>query len=148
MLLSVKDLAELFPNKQGVEDEIWIHEVCDQASVLQGRGLFVPLENSGELSEAIANGAVAVIWDKNTQLPRYTPNHFPVFYTDNLGLAVTTILEHYIEKLNGEIDKNMSITNFKISDKKLLKKNRQTYDIAVMHNVITEQQENNERRRG
>ncbi len=145
----MKQLGEIFLDRQGVKDEIWIHTVCDQASVLQSRGLFIPLsEASGELSEAIANGAVAVIWDKNKPLPPYTPNHFPVFYTSHLDIAVSEILKHYIEKLNGDIDKNMSITNFKISEKKLLKKNKQTYDIAVMLNVISSKQENNGERRG
>ena len=31
----------------------------------------------------------------------------------------------------------MEITNFKISNKKLLNKNKETYDIAVMLNEIT-----------
>ncbi|WP_462409184.1 hypothetical protein [Neobacillus sp. Marseille-QA0830] len=103
---------------------------------------------SGELSEAIANGAVAVIWDKTKPLPPYTPNHFPVYYTENVAVAITDILRNYIEKINGEIEKNMSITKFKFSDEKLLKENKQTYDIAVMLNAISNEPENNMERRG
>jgi hypothetical protein len=40
------------------------------------------------------------------------------------------MIHFYIEKLDGETNKHMERTNFKISNKILLNKNKQTYDIA------------------
>lgn len=149
MLLSFNDLAHLFPEKQGVTVEIEFYTVTDQADEIQPKGLFISIgEESGELSSAIANGAVAVIWKKGQQLPQYTPNHFPVFFTTDPIGAVTELIRHYNEKLNGEQKRVMDMTNFKISNKKLLNKNNKTYDIAVMLKKLMEKQENNREGRG
>jgi hypothetical protein len=138
MYLALKDLASLFENRRGIEDELMFVSVCDQAHEEQPKGLFVSLnEKSGELSEAITNGAIAAIWNHEYKLPSYTPNHFPVFFTNDSADAIVIILKRYIDKLNGETDKIMEITNFKISNKKLLNKNKDTYDIAVMLNEVT-----------
>ncbi|MCM3768019.1 hypothetical protein [Neobacillus niacini] len=149
MLLSFNDVAHLFSEMQGVTVEMEFYTVTDQADEIQPRGLFVPLgEESRELSRAIANGAVAAIWTKGEQLPRYTPNHFPVFFADDPLEAVIRIIQHYNEKLNGETDCIMEMTNFKISNKKLLNKNHKTYDIAVMLKQLSEKQDHNREGRG
>ncbi|MDV2888078.1 hypothetical protein RYX45_23225, partial [Alkalihalophilus pseudofirmus] len=81
---------------------------------------------------AIANGAVAAIWERGKNIPSYTPNHFPVFFTTDLAAAVRKLLQLYINNLNGETNNKMEITNFIFSNKKLLNKNNETYDIAGM----------------
>ncbi|MEH6954857.1 hypothetical protein [Neobacillus drentensis] len=137
MYLALKDLGSLF-NSRGIQDDHSFASVCDQANEAQPKGLFVSINGTdGELSEAISNGAIAAIWNINYDLPRYIPNQFPVFFTNDPAAAIVTILKRYIEKLNGETDKIMEITNFKFSNKKLLNKNNETYDIAVMLNEIT-----------
>ena len=137
MYLALKDLASLFDSR-GIQDDLSFASVCDQANEAQPKGLFVSFNGTdGELSEAISNGAIAAIWNINYDLPRYIPNQFPVFFTNDPAAAIVTILKRYIEKLNGETDKIMEITNFKLSNKKLLNKNNETYDIAVMLNEIT-----------
>lgn len=138
MYLAFKDVAAILPEKQGIEENILFQTVCDQADILQPKGLFIP--QHGELLEAIANGAVAAIWKQGESLPPYTPNHFPVFYTNDLAEAVKQILERYIEKLNGETDKKMKMTDFKFLNNKLLNKNNETYDIAVMLKKIRDYQ--------
>lgn len=149
MFLALQDLSGLFLEKKGVEDDFLFHTVADHADVLQPRGLFIPLsEDSGELSEAIANGAIAAIWPSGKELPRYTPNHFPVFFTEDNVEALTNVLQLYIDKLNGETEKKMEITNFKFSHKELLNKNRETYDIAVMLKQLSAVHENDPERRG
>jgi len=138
MYLALKDLISLFENSRGVKDNLLFVTVCDQAYTAQPKGLFVSLnKNAGELSEAISNGAIAAIWEQGHEVPSYTPNHFPIFFTTDPAEAIVTILNRYIEKLNGETDKIMEITNFKFTNKKLLNKNKETYDIAVMLNEIT-----------
>lgn len=149
MYLALKDLTQLFSEKQGVQDDMLFHTMADQSDVAQPRGLFVPLnENSGSLSEAIANGAIAAVWDSEKEIPYYTPNHFPIFFTNDPILAIQSILNLYKEKLDGETDKIMDITNIKLSNKKLLNKNQVSYDIAVMLKKITDHHDNNSERRG
>jgi UDP-N-acetylmuramyl pentapeptide synthase len=133
----LKDLGGLFDSSRGIQDDFLFASVSDQANEAQPKGLFVSYNGmNGELSEAIANGAIAAIWNQEYDLPRYTPNHFPVFFTNDPADAIVTILNRYIEKLNGETDKIMAITNFKFSNKKLLNKNNETYDISVLLNDV------------
>ncbi|MGG1678810.1 hypothetical protein ACIFOT_24275 [Neobacillus sp. NRS-1170] len=140
MFLALTDLSGLFIDHQGVQDEHLIYTVTDQANVIQPKGLFVPVNDGAEeLSEAIANGAIAAIWERGKRLPHYTPNHFPVFFTSDSVEAIQKLLQHYLEKINGEIEATMEITNFKFSNKELLNKNRETYDIAVMLKKLTKQ---------
>jgi UDP-N-acetylmuramyl pentapeptide synthase len=137
MYLALKDLGGLFDSSRGIQDDFLFASVSDQANEAQPKGLFVSYNGMhGELSEAIANGAIAAIWNQEHDLPRYTPNHFPVFFTNDPADAIVTILNRYIEKLNGETDKIMEITNFKFSNKKLLNKNNETYDISVLLNDV------------
>ncbi|MBT2722557.1 hypothetical protein [Bacillus sp. ISL-46] len=137
MYLALKDLGGLFDSSCGIQDDFLFASVSDQANEAQPKGLFVSYNGMyGELSEAIANGAIAAIWNQEHDLPRYTPNHFPVFFTNDPADAIVTILNRYIEKLNGETDKIMAITNFKFSNKKLLNKNNETYDISVLLNEV------------
>lgn len=142
MYLTLKDLASLFSEHKGIQDNLIFCTVTDQANVIQPKGVFVPVDmDSGELSEAIANGAIAVIWNRENNLPHYTPNQFPVFFTSDMEEAVGKILKLYLDKLNGETDETMEKTNFKFSNKKLLNKNQETYDIAVMLKMLTHEQE-------
>jgi UDP-N-acetylmuramyl pentapeptide synthase len=133
MYLALKDFKELFQDTRGVQDDLLFYTITDHAHCSQPKGVFVPLnEKSGELAEAIANGAIAAIWDKGKKIPHYTPNHFPLFFTNNPAEAVRNLLQFYIEKLDGETEKKMEITKFNLLNKKLLNNNNETYDIAVM----------------
>ncbi|MEH7333376.1 hypothetical protein V7161_12110 [Neobacillus drentensis] len=140
MFLALSDLSVLFKDHLGVQDEFLFYTVTDQANVIQPKGLFVSVNGGTEdLAEAMANGAIAAIWEHGKKLPHYTPNQFPVFFTSDSVEAIQNLLQHYLEKLNGEIEETMEITNFKFSNKELLNKNRETYDIAVMLKKLTKQ---------
>lgn len=140
MYLAFNDLVNMFRNFKGVQEADHLYyTVSDSAKMPQPRGLFVPIsEESGELLDAIANGAIAAIWDTKKKVPAYTPNHFPVFFTDEPVEAVRRILQMLLEKLDGEIEEKMMMTNFVFLNKELLKENKQTYDIAVMLEKIAE----------
>ena len=149
MFLALKDLASLFTDIKGIQDDMMFYTVTDQANTVQPKGLFVPInEESGELLDAIANGAIAAIWDYEKKLPRYTPTYFPVFFTNDKAEAIKNMLKLYSEKLNGETNKHMEITNFNFLNKKLLNKNNQTYDIAVILEMLTNTLPNDTERRG
>jgi hypothetical protein len=146
MFLALKDLVRLINDKRGIQDEILFWTVSDLAGAKQPKGLFVPLnKESGELLEAISNGAVAAIWEKEQTLPHYIPTQFPIFFTNDPAEKLKDIIKLYIEKLDGETNKHMEKTNFKISNKTLLNKNKQTYDIAGLLAMLASQ--NNEDRR-
>jgi UDP-N-acetylmuramyl pentapeptide synthase len=133
MFLSLQDLTQLLEDARGANDNLVIHTVTDNARLSQPKGVFVKLnEESGELGEAIANGAIAAIWEKEIEIPRYTPNHFPLFFVSDPADGVQRLLSFYIEKLDGDTDEKMEITNFYFLNKQLLNKNNQTYDIAVL----------------
>ena len=146
MFLVLNDLASLLNDKRGIQDEMQFWTVSDLAGTKQPKGLFVPVnKESGELLEAISNGAVAAIWEKEQTLPRYLPTQFPIFFTNDSADALKDIINLYIEKLDGETNKHMERTNFKISNKTLLNKNKQAYDIAgLLEKLIS--QDNPERR--
>lgn len=149
MYIALKDLASLFSDSRGIKDDFLFVSVTDMANETQPKGLFVPLnKESGELSEAIANGAIAAVWDAENKLPPYTPNQFPIFFTNDPAVAIVSLLTYYLQKLDGETDKNMEITNFKFSHEKLLYKNSETYDIAVMIKKVTNISATTNERRG
>jgi UDP-N-acetylmuramyl pentapeptide synthase len=149
MYLALKDLASLFSESRGIKDDFLFVSVTDMANETQPKGLFVPLnKESGELSEAIENGAIAAVWDVENKLPAYTPNHFPIFFTNDPAAAIVSLLNNYLQKLDGETDKKMEITNFKFSHEFLLNKNKMTYDIAVMIKKVTNLSANTNEGRG
>ncbi|MCM3706148.1 MULTISPECIES: hypothetical protein [Cytobacillus] len=132
MYLTYQDLAELFPAVKGIKDhELEFHTVASSSSYLQPKGIYIPYEEEGNLKEAIERGAVAAIWNKNAETPPYTPNHFPIFYTNDLTKGLKDIMDLYINKISKAEDK-MNTTNFLISDEESLKEKETTYDIAVM----------------
>ncbi|MEH7122959.1 hypothetical protein V7149_15840 [Bacillus sp. JJ1503] len=134
MLLAYGDLAKLFPKMKGIQDhELFFHTVATISDVPQFRGVFIPLgENTGELKKAIENGAVAALWKEEMEIPRYTPNHFPIFFTNDLLKGLKDMMELYIEKLNQQQKTELKVTNFLFSDEILLNENNSTYDIAVI----------------
>jgi hypothetical protein len=151
MYLAFEDLVTIFPDYKGVSEADHLYfTVSDYAGTEQTRGLFIPLnDDSGELLDAIANGAIAAIWDKKKQLPRYTPNHFPIFFTENPTSGVRDLLRFYFDKIDGDNREKMNMTKFAILNKKLLKENKETYDIAVMLEKLAMKSMNNDvERRG
>ncbi|WP_040204852.1 hypothetical protein [Neobacillus jeddahensis] len=145
MFLALQDVAGLFHNSKGIQDDMWFHTVTDHAQTVQPKGLFIPMnEGSGELLDAIANGAIAAIWEQERELPRYTPSQFPIFFTNDLADAMRELIMLYSKKIDGDTNKQMEITNFKLTNKMLLNKNKQTYDIAVIIDKLM----NNKERRG
>jgi UDP-N-acetylmuramyl pentapeptide synthase len=132
MFLTLGDLANLFPKTTGMKDEFQFCTVSTDSTLSQPRGLFIPLfKDSGELKDAIQNGAIGAIWDEQEELPLYIPNHFPIFYTNNLVEALEQIMKAYVDKLNGETNEIMNMTKFLFIEEKLLNNAIPSYDIPV-----------------
>jgi UDP-N-acetylmuramyl pentapeptide synthase len=147
MYLTYQDLAELFPAVKGIKDhELEFHTVASSSSDPQPKGIYIPYGEAGNLKEAIEKGAIAAIWNENDETPSYTPNHFPIFYTNDLTKGLKDIMELYINKLS-KTEVSMNTTNFLISDEESLKENESTYDIAVMAEKLAEAAGNAKRER-
>jgi hypothetical protein len=150
MYLAFKDIAELFEKKKGVHEvEQFYYTVSDQPNSKQPKGLFIAVnDDAGELMDAIANGAIAAIWDNKRELPGYTPTQFPVFFTNEPVVAVREILKKYIEKIDGDQTEKMNITKFFLKNKTLFTDKSKTKDISGLIEVLSKKIEaiNNERR--
>lgn len=139
MTLLYDDFTHLFPKRNGRRDPtLAFYTVTAFSHHSQPKGIFVPLyKDSGELQEAIGNGAIAAIWDEEIPLPSYTPTYFYIFYTNDLWKGLKNMLEQYCKKLDTieELDQNER-TKFYFSLKNSLNENENTYDIAVMANEL------------
>lgn len=133
MFLTYDDLTKLFPDSKGVKDDFQFQIVATESTQSQPKGLFIPLyEDSGELKEAIGNGAIGAIWNKEVLLPAYIPSQFPVFFTNDLEKAIENILKTYVDQLNGEINEIMNKTKFLFREEKLLNKSFPSYYKPVL----------------
>ncbi|WP_102271548.1 hypothetical protein [Cytobacillus massiliigabonensis] len=138
MFLTYGDLAKLFPNKYGIQDyELYFHTVASNSDVSQPKGIFIPFEEgSGKLSKAIENGAIAALWDEKESIPSYTPNHFPIFITNDLLKGLMDMMELYIENISNTNQIQKEVTNFLFLDEVRLKETESTYDIVIMAEKI------------
>ena len=134
MLLTYGDLAKLFPKGKGIQvEELFFHTVATISEIPQHKGVFIPCEeNSGELITAISNGAIAALWDEKVVVPKYTPNHFPLFYTNDLLKGLMDMMEIYLENINQTEYSQTKGTNFLFSTEMRFKENISAYNHAEM----------------
>lgn len=132
MYISFRDVATLFPNNRGVNDpSLCFESLAISSKIQQPKGLFIPLTpESGELQEAIANGAIAALWDKQVTLPLYTPNQFPIFFTNDLRKGLERMMNMYDEKQVEQNKIQSNKTKFLFFSDSLLNNELGTYDIA------------------
>lgn len=136
-MLTYQDVSRLFSKKAGiVEETIQFHTVTSLAGEKQPKGLFVPVSReSGSLQQAIANGAIAALWPEHEPVPAYKPNHFPLFFTEDLLKGLEEIMKSYLDYLSQQ-EENKGRTNFIFQHNELLNEKEATYDIAVMAKKI------------
>jgi UDP-N-acetylmuramyl pentapeptide synthase len=133
MFLTYDDLAIIFPESKGIKEDFLFHTVSTDASLFQPKGLFIPIfEDSGEIKDAINNGAIAAIWNAKEKVPTYIPNQFPILYSTDLDEALEKILKTYVDKLNGEKTEIMNMTKFLFKEEKLLNESFSSYDKPVL----------------
>jgi UDP-N-acetylmuramyl pentapeptide synthase len=122
-LLSYLDVRNLFQDTYGIKyDHLVFEQVfCDPTTVSK-KGLYVSIEQEKKdesLKKALYNGAVAAVWPKDEELPRFLPNHFPVFLVEDTIPALKQIMELYLKNIeeNG-YDKMTKFTLFNDEVKK------------------------------
>lgn len=139
MPLTYHELAYLFPKRKGINDSVLhFHTVTAFSQVLQPKGIFIPLyKDSGELSEAIENGAIATVWDEDKTLPSYTPSYFPVFLTKDLWKGLEDMFNQLSKKIALSEGIETDQTAFCLFHKNSLNSIRDTYDIAEIVKEFT-----------
>jgi hypothetical protein len=133
MFLTYNDLANIFPDSKGIKDDFQFYTVSTDATLSQPKGLFIPMFNdSGELKDAINNGAIGAIWDVKVEIPTYIPSQFPIFFASDLNKALEIVLKTYTDKLNGDKNEIMNMTKFLFKEEKLLNETFSSYDKLVL----------------
>ncbi|MCA1029974.1 hypothetical protein LCL95_02865 [Bacillus timonensis] len=104
-MLFYKDLKQWFVNSRGISlDHIEFKSLFFTSNTTTEKGLYIPLESitDNSLKEAINNGAIAALWEIEIPIPRYVPNHFPIFFVDDLKKSTFLIMKNYIDLLENE----------------------------------------------
>lgn len=99
-MLTLGDVWKLLPEMKGIkETSLRFHTIAVGSLEEQEKSLFFPVAEGAELLEAIHLGAVAAVWPKSKELPAYTPNHFPVFFTDDPMEALIELINTHSNKI-------------------------------------------------
>ncbi|WP_027408228.1 hypothetical protein [Anoxybacteroides tepidamans] len=133
-MLTYQMVRQLFPRVRGiVDDSIEFHSVFVDPSQQVKKGLFVPLLNENEqLKIAIEHGAIASLWKEGTELPRYVPNQFPIFFVPSPQEALAAVIQTYRKTNAG----NGKMTKFYLTvDISHHNAENRSYDIAVVHEL-------------
>lgn len=106
-MLTYNDVKASLPDAKGIKEADFSFEcIVFQSSESQQKGLFVSSNEDADLQKAISNGAIAAVWPVDKELPFYTPNHFPVFFTNNPIDAIIELTEKHKTKLSLEGSSN------------------------------------------
>jgi UDP-N-acetylmuramyl pentapeptide synthase len=133
MFLTYDDLVNKFPDSKGIKEDFQFFTVSTDATLSQPKGLFIPLyADSGELKDAINNGAIGAIWDSEISVPTYIPSQFPILFATDLNIAFEIVLKTYVDKLNGEKIDIMNMTKFLFKEETLLNDSISSYDKPVL----------------
>lgn len=106
MRFTTKWLATIFPEHQGnVDSNLLIDQVTTDSRVKVENALFIPLvgdqfDGHDHVRQAIDQGSIAIIWDKNKQLPEFISNEFPVFFVHDTLEALQVLAMHYRDEVN------------------------------------------------
>lgn len=106
MLFETNWLATLFPENRGnIESTSPIQEVTTDSRVETTNALFIPLvgdqfDGHDHVKQAIDQGAVAMFWHKDKELPMFIPTDFPVFFVADTLLALQQLATYYRKKIN------------------------------------------------
>lgn len=106
MLFTIHDLIQLFPNTKGnIVNSTTIQSVSTDSRKKMVDALFVPIigenfDGHDYLAEAISHGAIAALWDNETEIPASIPNGFPLFLVDDTIKALQQLSQYYRRKIN------------------------------------------------
>ncbi|WP_082234261.1 UDP-N-acetylmuramoyl-tripeptide--D-alanyl-D-alanine ligase [Halobacillus massiliensis] len=104
-MFTVQELSAVFSDHRGAaNDKIPLRAVMTDTRIEKKQSLFIPL--AGEnfdahlfLMDAIKNGAVAALWQKDRELPKAVPTEFPVFFVEDTLQALQETSSFYLNKV-------------------------------------------------
>ncbi|RFA37626.1 UDP-N-acetylmuramoylalanyl-D-glutamate--2,6-diaminopimelate ligase [Virgibacillus dokdonensis] len=104
-MFTVNWLTHVFLDYKGSVNQQTIHGVYTDSRTEMTNGLFVPI--SGEnfdghdyVLQAVDNGAIAVLWSKQKELPEALSSSLMVFYVEDTLAALQKLATAYREKIN------------------------------------------------
>ena len=103
MLFTIKNLKDLFPNYQGNLDENKeIQYVNTDSRIEQPNSLFIPIigenfDGHQFAKEAIAGGAIALLWDKAKNIPKDISENVAIFIVEDTTDALQYLSSWYRE---------------------------------------------------
>ncbi|OZU90409.1 UDP-N-acetylmuramoylalanyl-D-glutamate--2,6-diaminopimelate ligase [Virgibacillus indicus] len=106
MLFTTKWLTGFLTDYKGTaEDEIVIEKVITDSRIKTIKSLFVPIigdnfDGHDYVKQAVNNGATAVLWSKERELPAFLPADFPVFFVEDTIAALQKMASSYRELVN------------------------------------------------
>jgi hypothetical protein len=102
-MLFYEDVKTMFPHTRGIQLKgVGFHAVSPLYDIRLEKGLYVPTVSHDHLFESINNGAIASLWDSKVEVPRFVPNHFPLFIVKDVLLAYDELIHFYKQKNNQE----------------------------------------------
>ncbi len=100
-MISFTEMKSLFPVSRGTNDSaIEFKEIYVDSEQKVVKGLYVSLINDNcevDLKKALYNGAIGAVWDEKLEIPRFLPNHFPIFLVEDTCDALQQLIL-YIKK--------------------------------------------------
>jgi UDP-N-acetylmuramoyl-tripeptide--D-alanyl-D-alanine ligase len=106
MNITLKDCISLFPNYRKQTDlHVQINSICTDTRKKMDKGLFIPLvganfDGHNFLKDAINQGAVATLWQKDIPVPDFIPTQFPLFFVNDTTEALQQLASLNLKKQN------------------------------------------------
>lgn len=106
MLFTTRWLSSIFTDfNRNTDEPIAMEEVFTDSRLQVKNALFIPIigenfDGHDYLKQAIANGAVAALWNRETSLPESLPNDFLVFYVDDTIGSLQQLAINYRDEIN------------------------------------------------
>jgi hypothetical protein len=102
-MLFYEDVKTMFPQTRGIPLKgVGFHSVSPLYDIRLEKGLYIPMVSHEHLFESISNGAIASLWDSKEEVPRFVPNHFPLFIVKDVQSAYNELIHFYKQKNNQE----------------------------------------------
>jgi UDP-N-acetylmuramoyl-tripeptide--D-alanyl-D-alanine ligase len=106
MNITLQDCKKLFPSYREQGDlKVEIKGIGTDTRKPMERALFIPIvgdrfDGHDYLKEAIHQGAVAAIWQKDIPVPSFIPTLFPMFFVDDTTKALQQLASYLLKKQN------------------------------------------------
>lgn len=108
MLFTNKWLSVIFNNHKIIKENNEIKKVFIDSREEVEQGLFVPIvgerfDGHDFAIQAIKNGAVSLLWDKEKEVPEELPNDISIFFVEDTTLALQELAKAYKNEIQAKV---------------------------------------------